>query len=166
MAAWYDDIFQELSRRYQLDGAMEAHDSIIPNRILANFGTGEGCWDRVQRTIGALATSGGFRARTVVVDGYPFPAADVEMFRKFRQFAVEMGLEVWLSASMDAREGTVGGVGVPPALAPYADECAVVIVLLDRGTYIHLGVAKDRGQAVSECRLRLDPHFLLLAEED
>jgi len=166
VAAWYDDIFQELAHRYQIDGAMQAHESIIPNRVLANFSAGNGCWERVQRTIAALADSGGFRARTVVVDGYRFPAAELDAFRRFRQFAVAMGLEVWMSATAEKPDTAGAACAVPAALGPFADECAVVIVLENRGTYIHLGVARGRDTTPAESRLRLDPHFLLMAEEN
>ncbi|MBD3239113.1 MAG: AAA family ATPase [Chitinivibrionales bacterium] len=161
--AWYEDIFKELAGRYQLDGAMEAHDSIIRNRVITKFEQDAVQWPRVESTIRSLMENAAFSADTVVIDGYGFPTADVEAFSAFRQFAAEVGLEVWLSASVGE---PAADAAVPTLLTPYLEECAVVIVLVDKGTYIHLELIKDHGNPIEDVHLKLDPQILLIAEED
>lgn len=161
--AWYEDIFKELAERYQLDGAMEAHDSIIRNRVITKFEQDAVQWPRVENTIRSLMENADFSADTVVVDGYGFPASDVEAFAAFRRFAADAGLEVWLSASVAE---PLADQAVPALLKPFLDECAVVIVLVDKDAYIHLELIKDHGNPVEDVHLRLDPHILLIAEED
>ena len=33
---WYEDIFNEISNRFELESAMSVHDSIIKNRVIMN----------------------------------------------------------------------------------------------------------------------------------
>ena len=165
IAAWYEDIFTELARRYELDGAMEAHDSIIRNRVIANFEQHAAQWPRIEKTIRSLMEDASFAVDTVVVDGYGFPESDLVAFGGFRRFAAEAGLEVWFSASLAEAPPVTDSAPVPALLAPFVEECAVVIVLVDKGTYIHLQLAKDHGEPVQDVHLKLDPHILLIAEE-
>ncbi len=88
--------------------------------------------------------------------------------REFRRFAGEMGLEVWFSASVDdaplvSQDSTKQEI--PGALQAFADEFAVVVVLVDLKTHIHLELIKDHDNAVQDCHLKLDPRILLIAEE-
>lgn len=164
--AWYEDIFQELSRRYTLDGAMEAHDSIIRNRVIANFDQHAIAWPKVEKTVRALMQDASFSVDTIVIDGYAFPQEDLEAFRAFRQFAAEAGLEVWLSASLDESPKSIGADSPPEHLQLYGEDIAVKIVLIDKGSYIHLGLIKDHGNQVQDVHLKLDPQILLIAEEE
>jgi hypothetical protein len=149
--AWYEDIFGELARQYRLDNAMDAHDSVVKNRIIMNYEQDRAEWPRVENTIRALMENADFSADTVVVDGYAFAEADLGAFREFRRFAAKAGLELWFSAH-----------ALP---ASYEDECAVVVALVDRGTHIHLELVRDHGEAVHDVHLKLDPRSLLIAEE-
>src|SRR4030042_4764412 len=35
--SWYEDIFDEIAKKYNLDSAGEVHDEIVRNRIIMNF---------------------------------------------------------------------------------------------------------------------------------
>ena len=37
IVSWYEDIFQEIARRYKLDCTMDVHDDIIKRRVIMNF---------------------------------------------------------------------------------------------------------------------------------
>ena len=100
-----------------------------------------------------------------MVDGYGFPGDDLEAFNGFKRFSSELGLEVWFSASMQNAHGGAAVHGPAPHLVPYKDDLAVVVILVDRGRYIHLELTKDHGNPVHDVHLKLDPQILLIAEE-
>ena len=37
ISAWYEDIFDEISKKRNLESAMQVHDEMIHNRIIMNF---------------------------------------------------------------------------------------------------------------------------------
>ncbi|GAG83913.1 unnamed protein product [marine sediment metagenome] len=37
IVSWYEDIFSEIAKRFNLDSAMEVHQEIIKHRIIMNF---------------------------------------------------------------------------------------------------------------------------------
>jgi len=163
---WYENIFKELARRYELDGAMDVHDCIIRNRVITSFAQPEVQWPVVEKTLRSVMEEGGFCADTVVVDGYGFPGNDLEAFTELKRFSAEMGLEVWFSASVRETAAADEASSPPPSLAPYMDDLAVVVMLVDRESYIHLELTKDHGNPVHDVHLKLDPHILLIAEEN
>jgi hypothetical protein len=56
---------------------------------------------------------------------------------------------------------------VPPLLQQVTAEMAVIVVLVDKGTYIHLELIKDHDNPVEgDVHLKLDPRILLIAEEE
>ena len=67
--SWYEDIFEEMSRRYGLDGAMDVHDDMIKNRVIMNFRQDRVSAPQVQRSIGSMIKDGNFNADVVIVDG-------------------------------------------------------------------------------------------------
>lgn len=156
IVAWYEDIFDEIAERYQLDGAMGVHDSIIRNRVITNFAQSEVHWDRVEKTIRSLKSDGGFVPDTVVVDGYDFAASDNEAFKGFKRTAAELGLEVWFSGTMAPAGNSLGALD---------GDFEVIISLVDKGDHINLELVKDHGNPVENCHLKLDPQILLIAEE-
>jgi hypothetical protein len=167
IVAWYENIFQELARRHNLDGAMEVHDSIIGNRIIMNFAQSEVPWSRIEKSVRAILQDARFTADVVVVDGYRFGPQAVEQLRSFRQLAEGIGLEVWFSASLPPGSQAVQPAGVPPLLQPVWGELAVAVVLVDKGSYIHLELVKDHDNPVTgDVHLKLDPRILLIAEEE
>jgi hypothetical protein len=167
IADWYEHVFSELAKRHKLDGAMEAHDSIIRNRIIMNFVQSEVQWARIEKSIRAILSDARFSADMVVVDGFRFSAESREQVQCFRRLAADTGLEIWFSASLAQAPDTRAPAVVPPLLQQVTDELAVIVVLVDKGTYIHLELIKDHGNPVeADVHLKLDPRILLIAEEE
>ncbi len=164
--AWYEDIFNEIARRNQLDCAMEVHDAIIKNRVIMNFRQDGIHVAEIQKSIGSLINNGHFSADTIVVDGYDFDRSSVEELQGFRTFAAEQNMEIWFSATIKEKPENIDWTAVPPSLASLVDEMAIVICMQPQGNYIHLNLAKDHDEpVVSDLHLKLDPKILLIAEE-
>jgi hypothetical protein len=83
-----------------------------------------------------------------------------------KEFAEEMGLCIWFSAS--TKEGVALASGeIPEDLKPYMDYVNVLITLADKKDYIALQLVKDHDSYTKEdLHVRLDPQTLLIAEEE
>lgn len=164
--SWYEDIFQEIARRYGLDGAMDVHDDIIRNRVIMNFRQDRVSAPQVQRSIRSMIRDGNFNADVVIVDGYDFEKSTPEEIAGFKTFAEEAQLELWFSASIRKDAPQSRDSNVPDLLAAFLPFIAVLIVLKPCDTYIHLRLVKDHELVPqTDLHLRLDPHILLIAEE-
>ena len=162
---WYEDIFQEIARRYKLDCAMDVHDDIIRNRLVMNFEQASVTVAKIEQNVRTLIEKGNFSVETIVVDGYDFNKATAGEFREFRRFARDNGFELWFSATL--REDAIDENRLPRMLSPYTDDIAILICLEPRGDFIHLNLVKDHDAAmVTDMHLKLDPRILLIAEEN
>jgi hypothetical protein len=164
IVSWYEDIFQEIARRYKLDCTMDVHDDIIKRRVIMNFRQGGVQPEQVQKSIRSMVEQGNFSADLVVVDGFDFSSISAEEFSGFKKLAEEMGMEMWFSATLHRDSSFVNGI--PSVLAPIMNQLAIIIMLEPREGLIHLKLLKDHESTPAEdLHLKLDPQILLIAEE-
>jgi len=159
---WYEDIFEEIARRYNLDNAAEVHDRITANRVIMNFKQDGIHIPDIERSISTLVSSAKFSAETLIVDGYDFSRSNSDELRLFKRFAASMSLELWFSASLPSDASSEA----PPELGHVLDEIDVLITLQPRDSCIHLHLVKDHGSPIEDdLHLKLDPQILLIDEE-
>lgn len=164
--SWYEDIFQEIARRYVLDNAMDVHDDIIKNRVIMNFRQNRVSTSQVQKSVRSMIQDGNFNADVLFIDGYNFSSGTFDDIESFKRFAEESGLEIWFTASVQKDEAQKTPAMVPAILENYLSHIAVVVTLEAHGTYIHLTLIKDHEiYPSSDLHLKLDPQILLIAEE-
>ena len=166
IVSWYEDIFEEIARRYKLDGAMDVHDDLIKHRVIMNFRQDRVSALQVQRSVRSMIKDANFNADVVIIDGYDFSKSTGEEFDSFRRFAEEAGIEIWFSASIKKGPLQKESPDVLAALKDYLQYIAVFIVLEPCGNYIRLKLAKDHEKVpMTDLHLKLDPHILLIAED-
>ncbi|NLG19240.1 MAG: hypothetical protein GX556_18095 [Fibrobacter sp.] len=165
IVSWYEDIFEEIAHRYKLDSAMDIHDDIIRRRVIMNFRQDGIKADQVQKSIRSLIQDGNFLADMIIVDGYDFTKVSAEEFSSFKKFAMDMGIEIWFSATLH-REGKLLANRVPELLKDLINDIDVLILLEPKDTYVRLSLIKDHEiSQTEELNLKLDPQILLIAEE-
>ena len=165
--SWYENIFTELAKRRNLESFDEVKDNLIKNRVIMNFAQEAVTVDQILHSLRAMISDGGFKATTLIVDGYDFtkPQAAAERFSKVKAFAEEMHLEVWYSATLAGEEPQLDKRNVPVLLADYLDSISVLILLEPKAEYIHFTVVKDHGRMnPQDLKLKLDAKTLLIAE--
>ncbi|MDH7511903.1 MAG: hypothetical protein QHH14_03030 [Clostridiales bacterium] len=161
---WYEDMFREIAGRLNLESTAEVHDDLIKNRVIMNFNQEGTRAEQVMRSLEAMITHGKFAAETIIVDGYNFLHSLPGDLQKFKDFAGNMGLEVWFSASLKGEEPLFDEAGLPNELKPQLDEIDVLITLRFRDNRVKLEVVKDRGYPpAGELKIGLDPATLLIA---
>lgn len=165
IVAWYEDIFEEIARRYKLDNAMEVHDDITRNRVIMNFRQNGVATDQVQKSIRSMVKDGNFSADVIIIDGFDFTKITAEEFNSFKVFAEEMEIELWFSATLH-REGQTYENGIPSNLSKFIEDIAILILLDPKEDHIHLKLVKDHEILPNDdLHLKLDPQILLIAEE-
>lgn len=160
---WYNNMFAELAREQNIENAGGLRDELVRNRVLMNFNqdgiTGEG----ILKSLRTMIVDGGFKADALIIDGYDFARGSADRLQGVKDFALELGLEVWYSCTIHREEGPYDGRGIPTVLAGFLDLLAVVITLEPKQSHIEIAIPKNRERfdpaAIS---LRLDPGTLLI----
>lgn len=164
--SWYEDIFGEIAKKRQLDDAMHVHDDLIKNRVIMNFNQEGVSAAQLLKSVRALIGEGHFKADVIVVDGYNFEKGKPETLAAIREFAAELGLSVWFSASIHRDDPRVDDKGAPAILSPFMHHVSVLITLHPGETRTKLSLVKDHDNHVTDdMHLMLDPKSLLIAEE-
>lgn len=164
--SWYEDIFREIAAKRQLDDAMDVHDDLIKNRVIMNFSQEGATADQVITSLRAMIADGHFDANLIVVDGYDFEKGDPETLRKVKEFAAEVGVAVWFSASTHREQPEPDRNGLPKILSPFGEYIDVMITLEPTEKHVKLKLVKDYDNYPAEdLHLHLDSKSLLIAEE-
>ncbi len=163
--AWYEDIFNEIAKKFKLDSAGEIHDEIIKNRIIMNFNQNGVKTEQITSSIKSMIVDGNFSANTIIVDGYDFRKCTNDDLRQIKALAADLGLEIWFSASIKDNDAICDDKGVPDLLKEFEDQIAILICIRPQDDYIHLQLVKDHEiYPDSDMHLKLDPKSLLIVE--
>ncbi len=166
---WYEDIFTEISRKRDLENAMDIHDEIIQNRVIMNFNQQGTSVKQVLAGITAMMEHGG-QAETsaLFIDGFDFTKASQDDVKAYKEFAVQKKLGIWFTDDYH-REDIDGPVlnskGIPTNLESFLDIIDVIVTLKAEKDYLHLYLVKDHDVFLSkDLPLKLDPKSLLIAD--
>jgi hypothetical protein len=163
--AWYEDIFDEFISKKNLENAGEVKNEVVKNRVLMHFNQDGMSKDQIIKSLRAMIIEGGFKADSVIIDGFDFSRADRERIAGVKAFAQELGLSVWYSCTVPDGSGQYDKENIPLLLKDYADLVDVVIVLEPKPDHIELSVSKDRSTHDTKAMaMRLDPKTLLILE--
>jgi len=163
---WYEDIFTELTARKNLENAAEIKDDMVKHRVLMNFNQDGVTKEQILKSLRAMIIDGGFKADSIIIDGFDFSRTDKDSMTHVKNFATEMGVSIWYSCSVnDADSKQYDKENIPVLLNSFIDLIDVVIVLHPRTDYIKLSISKDRNSLISKSNeMRLDPKTLLILE--
>jgi hypothetical protein len=163
--SWYENIFNEVARKRNLEHMMDVHDELVKNRVLMNFNQEGVKVEQILKSLRAMIMDGGFHAEALIIDGFDFTRATPDRLEKVKQFAGEMGLEVWYSCTLIGDEPIADKKGIPNILMNYMDFVSVLIMLEPKSDHIQFSVIKDHDRFnPGELSLKLDSKTLLIAE--
>jgi hypothetical protein len=164
--AWYEDIFNEFTKKKNLEHPEDVKNELIKNRVLMNFNQDGLSGEQILKSLRALIVDGGFKAEFLIIDGFDFSRAGPERFAAIKTFARELGLSVWYSCTVKGPEPLYDKRNIPLVIQDSADIFDAVIVLDPKPDHIKLTVSKDGDTYNPEhIALRLDPKTLLILEE-
>ena len=165
--SWYEDIFKEISMKNKLDNAMEVHDEIIKNRVIMNYKQDGIHITEIERSIENLIKKGNFSADTLVIDGYDFTRSSIDELKEFKNFAKDLGLSLWFSASVRDETSYFDGISIPKLLEHMISEISILISLKPKTEHIYFNLIKYYDETnFQNSHLKLDPNSLLITEEE
>jgi hypothetical protein len=163
--AWYEDIFDEFTRKKNLENPQDVKSDLVKNRVLMNFNQDGVTGDQILRSLRAMIVEGGFKAEALIIDGFDFAKMDRDRIVKTKDFAKELGLEIWYSCTVSSGESHYTKQGIPNLIKDYVDLIDSVIVLEPKSDHIEFSVSKDRDTFnPASMALKLDPKTLLILE--
>jgi len=163
--SWYAHIFDEFTRKKNLENEEDVKNDLVKNRVLMKFNQEGSTVDQILKSLRALIKDGGFNAQSVIIDGFDFSLAKGEHIAAFKLFAAEMGLSIWYSCTVKGEEPLYDKRNIPLVLKNYADLFEIVVVLDQKQDYIGLTVSRERDTFSPDHQaLRLDPKTLLTLE--
>lgn len=164
--AWYEDIFKEISKKRHLEDAMEVHDELIKHRVIMNFSQDQVSVEQIVTSLRAMINDGGFKADSVVFDGYQMTTIHEQDLDNIKQFAKEMDIEVWFSVSPVVQDAAIDEYGIPESLSKYADKLDVLIGLKYENQNVVMTAVRDHGyKEPVKMAIKLDPKTMLISED-
>jgi hypothetical protein len=160
---WYGNIFEEIAKKRQLENERDVADEIIRNRVLMNFNQEGVNSDVIRRSLKSMIVEGGFKADSIIIDGFDFTISDRVRVSTLKDFAREIGVSVWYSCDLSGTP-PYDKHGIPVVVKDIEDLIDVVIVLEPKTAYTELRVSKEHGNYKTESIVRLDPKTLLILE--
>jgi hypothetical protein len=162
---WYEDIFDEFINKKNLENAADIKNDLVKNRVLMNFNQDGMTKDQIIRSLRAMIIEGGFKAESIIIDGFDFSRTTKESINNVKTFATEMGVSVWYSCSVKDEGEQYDKENIPLVISAFAGIVDVVIMLQPKSDHIELSISKDRDSIISKSMaMKLDPKTLLILE--
>jgi len=171
---WYKDIFNEfIGRKNDFsknpENIAEIKNELVKNRVLMNFNQDGVTKAQILKSLRAMIIEGGFKADSIIIDGFNFHRTDKESIAAVKAFAKELGVSVWYSCSVEDGEQYPYGYDneqIPLMLGNFIGLIDVVIVLQPKPDHVELLLSKDRDTIISKSlAMKLDPKTLLILEK-
>jgi archaellum biogenesis ATPase FlaH len=156
---WYEDIFNELAKKKNLDKASDVKTDVVRNRIVLNFNQDSVKPNQVIKTIKALA-EGGSKPEAIIIDGFDFSKASSDSMKQMKDFAKEAKTIIWYSANVENVDK-----GIPPSIRAFEADIDVVLYLEPKPDCIQIRVLKEHDRGEYSTDLKLDVKSLLIAEK-
>jgi len=162
---WYEDIFSEFINKKNLENAAEIKNDLVKNRVLMNFNQDGVTKEQIIKSLRAMIIEGGFKADSIIVDGFDFSKTNKENIEAVKVFATELGVSIWYSCSVSDEGSPYDKENIPVVLDGFVNSTDVVIVLQPKSDHVELSISKDRNSIISKSMaMKLDPKTLLILE--
>jgi hypothetical protein len=161
--AWYRDIFDEFIKKKNVSNADELQTDLVKSRVLMNFNQDGISTEMILKSLKAMIVDGGFKADTLIIDGFDFSKTDAAHFKTIKAFAKELDLSLWYSCTVKGDSPLFDKRGIPAVMKDVVENIDVVIVLEAKSDHISFTATKDRDvYSPDKMALKLDPKTLLL----
>jgi hypothetical protein len=164
--SWYEDIFDEFTKKKNLDKVNEVREDLVKNRVLLNFSQEWVNGPTILKSLKALIVEGGFNAEIIIIDGFDFKLTNRERMEAVKAGAKELGVSIWYSCTVSGAEPLYDKNDIPLLIKDFLDFLDVVVVLDPKPDHIEMTASKDRdAKNFEHLAVKLDPKTLLILEE-
>ncbi len=160
---WYDNIFEELSKAFQLDEARRIRDELFVRRVFLTFDSPDLSVAHIEKTICTIKDDGHFDPGLIIVDGYKFGPGSHDQLREFKGFVKKLGSAAWFSSTLQPGTKPPEPGKIPDPMTAVADLFEILISLQPENRHIQLKLVKDYDHPVAEnTHLQLEPRTMLI----
>ncbi len=164
---WYDDIFQDIATKGNLDKAGEVQDEINRQRMIMTFNEESFSVAKLKERLIDLIDQDIFQANCLLVDGFDCSDDPEKVLNEMRELGAELALNIWVSVVSHRNDERASDAGVP-APCHKADQLFDTVIVLQAKSdskCIALNIIKDGSGAVQSGKsLNLDPATLMIME--
>lgn len=161
---WYEQVFREVARSYQLENVFDNHDQIIHNRMILRFKQRDVTLEHIKESVLRLCQDIDFCPEILIVDGFSFYEAKDDDFKFWKQIAVEIDTAIWFTATLHRESLELDERGVPAPVNHFSDHFDVIVMIEPGHDFIDLKLLKDHDNPdVEKLKLKLDPKTLLIS---
>lgn len=163
--SWYDQVFQEVSRAYELENIIEDRDQVIQNRKIMHFRR-PFVLENIRNSIMNFIQALDFHPEAVIVDGFSFYDHDESHFLFWKNLAIDLQTAVWFSATLHREKLELDDMGIPAPVNQFKNSFSVIIMLHPQPDHIDLDLLKDHDNPrVRKLHLKLDTRTMLIVKE-
>lgn len=164
---WYDDIFQDIAGKGNLENASEVQAELTEQRMIMTFNEESFSVAKLKERLKDLIEQDIFQPNCLLVDGFDCSDTPEQVLNEMRGLVTELNLDVWISVVSHRTDERVSEAGVP-APCHEADQLFDTVIVLQPKSdskCIALNIIKDgSGSVQSSKSLNLDPSTLMIME--
>lgn len=157
---WYNDMFDELAKKKNLENEKNVKCDMISRRIVLNFNQDIVRTEQILATVKALSQGGGIKPDMLMIDDFNFQNACPEAMKMVKDFASKENMSVWYTASCDVQK-----YEIPNELKPYIDDIDILLYLEADNDFIKIKAIKDRAESNVDTGVKFDVKTMLLSEK-
>lgn len=162
---WYEEVFKNISRLYNLKKTDELWDSILPHRFIMTFNVEGFSVPKLEERLSELTEQGIFFPDMILIDGLPFNETIRQPLSDLKILAKSYGQHVWFAVRTHRHEKT-GSDGLPLPLMNVADFFDLVLYLQPKENEIRIKVLKGISPDSDHPALFLDPATMLIKDKE
>jgi hypothetical protein len=164
LRAFYDEIFNEMVDKLQLDNRMQQHLELERNRHILVYNRKEFTLEKLEQSAKFLREIGHFEPDVVIMDGTPrFEHCERWEIEGVVNLATEWDAEVWTSSRVHREGQTMDERGVPTEVSRFDDLIEVAILLEPESDHVRVRILKNHDLIdIPDLKVQLDPKTLLL----
>ncbi len=164
MREFYDEIFMDLAHSAHLEDLASERLQMERNRMIHTYAGKSFTIHKLRHSIKFLKEYVHFDPACLILEGFDFDRATLADIEAFRQLALELNVEMWMSAV--THHGVPRNENeIPEPLAKFASALAVIVQMTDKSDGVHLSLLKDHDNPnVAKLTLALDPSTMLLVK--
>lgn len=168
--SYYDELFHNLAETQHLDEPEHVRTLIERNRLIYSHLGRKSPSDRsavahIRESVKFAREVAHFEPDVMVIGGFDFEHASMEVVRDLAALAKELDVELWAAARTTAARPAAGKL--PEPMERFRDIVNVVVYLEPERDVVRLRLLKDHDNPdVTALHLRLDPHTMRVIDED
>ncbi len=158
---WYREVFNNLAEKNSIETPSSAWESILPNRFIMTLQQDGFTVPRLEERLSDLSEQDIFTPDMLVIDGFPFDDANVQVIEELKAFAEKMNITVWFTIRTHRHESPDEN-GLPVQLTNISKFFQSAVQIVPEKDKISLKVLL--GDAEEKKEIMVNPETMLITE--